>query len=993
MLDMVSLSHGSGTTVGKVSLRSTLILKIALTYLALGFVILIVVGILAYQSGRRALEEATVDGLTAEANEKEAELRSWIDQKLSDVRTLASSPYLGRELIAVQTAAPGSQEASEAQGRLLVLPKIWVETGRKFLSMSILDDRTGKILVATDSRDVGKFNEDRPYFINGKKDAFVQNPFYSVPLRAPSIAFSAPVREGREEPLGVLVGFGDMGEMQAIAERRWRGRFTSDNYIVNGAGLYVTQPHYISDPASLRFSAQSGFVDHCISGNSGVSLANDYRDIPVIAVYRWIPEYSFCLIAKVDQAEAFQPVRVFRDRIVWIGAAALVLASAIAIGLARTITGPLRALQSTAMRIGRGEFDVRLPERSGDELGLLAREFNRMANLVGEKQTELRRGAEELQRLNADLTASNAGLEREIAVRKEAEQKATSHLERLDLLRQITRAIAEHQDLDSIFQVVVRSVEEQLPVDFSCLCRYDKLDQTLTVARIGIRSSELALDLAMPERARIEIDDNGLSRCVKGMLVYEPNIAELDFPFPQRLARGGLGSIVAAPLQVESDIFGVLIVARVRPDGFVSGECEFVRQLSEHVALAAHQAHLYGALQRAYDDLRQTQQAVMQQERLRTLGQMASGIAHDINNALTPATLYTETLLESEMGLSPEARGYLEIILRAVDDIGHTVARLREFYRQQDPQAAQTPLALNILLKQAIDITRARWSDMPMQRGIVVQVRMEAADELPPILGIESEIREALVNLILNAVDALPEGGVVTLRTRVRSDVNEPDGGIALVEVVDDGVGMDDDTRRRCLEPFFTTKGERGTGLGLAMVYGIMQRHSGDIEIDSKVGAGTTIRLMFPAAKAAVSPQLQGRTEPKAVQRLKLLLVDDDPILLRSLRDTLEKEGHAVTTAAGGQAGLDAFRSALDQGDAFQLVITDLGMPSVDGRRVANGIKDMSPSTPVILLTGWGQRLLADHDIPAHVDRILSKPARLRELREVLAQVVPAAIR
>jgi signal transduction histidine kinase/ActR/RegA family two-component response regulator len=978
---MVSLSHAGGADVGKVPLRSTLVLKIALTYLAFGIVILAAVGFLAYQSGRRALEESTVDGLTAEALEKEAELRNWIEQKRSDIRTLASSPYLSRELDSALTAAPGSPEDSQARERLVVLPKIWVETGRKFVSMSVLNGQTGKILASTTPSDVGKFNEDRPYFINGKQGEFVQNPFYAVPLRAPSIVFSAPVHTASGKMIGVLVGFGDMGEMQAIAARRSSGRTTSDNYIVNSAGLYVTQPHYISDPASLRFSAQSEFIDHCISGNSDVSLANDYRGIPVIAVYRWIPEHSFCLIAKIDQAEAFESIRVFRDRIVWIGIAALVLASVLAIGLARTITGPVRALQSTAMRIGRGEFDVRLPERRGDELGLLAREFNRMASLVGEKQSELKRGADELQRLNA-------GLEREISVRKEAEQKVRAQVERLDLLHQITRAIGERQDLGSIFQVVVRSVEEQLPVDFACLCQYDKVDQTLTVARVGVESGALAMDLAMPERARIDIDENGLSQCVRGQLVYEPRINEIDFPFPKRLARGGLGCMVAAPLQVESDVFGVLIVARMDSDGFSSGECEFLRQLSEHVALATHQAQLYGALNRAYDDLRQTQQAVMQQERLRTLGQMASGIAHDINNALTPASLYTETLLETEAGLSAEARGYLETVLRAVDDIGHTVARLREFYRQQDAQALQAPIALNVLLKQAVDLTRARWSDMAMQRGIVVRMQIEAVDDLPTVMGVESEIREALVNLILNAVDALPQGGVVTLRTRTRKEAREAGSGAVLVEVIDNGVGMDEDTRRRCLEPFFTTKGERGTGLGLAMVYGIIQRHNAEIEIESSLGSGTTIRLIFPVAAIPTSTESPRQTEARPVRRLKILLVDDDPVLLRTVSDTLEKEGHAVTAAPGGQAGLDAFRSALGKGDAFALVITDLGMPNVDGRKVASGIKDMSPSTPVILLTGWGQRLLADHDMPTHVDRILSKPPKLREIREALAQVV-----
>ena len=202
---------------------------------------------------------------------------------------------------------------------------------------------------------------------------------------------------------------------------------------------------------------------------------------------------------------------------------------------------------------------------------------------------------------------------------------------------------------------------------------------------------------------------------------------------------------------------------------FSSGDCEFLRQLSEHVALAAHQAQLYYALQQAYDDLRQTQQAVMQQERLRALGQMASGIAHDINNAISPVALYTELLLETEPNLSARARDYLETTQRAIDDVAHTVARMREFYRQREPQLILAPVDLNRLVQQVLDLTRARWSDMPQQRGIVIDMRTELRPRSAGRRRIESEIREALTNLIFNAVDAMPDGGTLTLRTQSRA--------------------------------------------------------------------------------------------------------------------------------------------------------------------------------------------------------------------------------
>lgn len=614
-----------------------------------------------------------------------------------------------------------------------------------------------------------------------------------------------------------------------------------------------------------------------------------------------------------------------------------------------------------------------------------------------QKNQELTTAQDDLRRLNEHLETKvkerTAALEAEIGERKEAEQKLQARLSQLNLLNRITRAIGERQDLRSIFQVMLRSVEESLPIDFGCLCLYDQPHQRLTVTQVGVGSQALALELALTEQATIPADQNGLARCVRGQLVYEPDIAEARLPFPQKLASAGLRAFVAAPLLVESSVFGVFIAARRQAQSFSSGECEFLRQVSEHVALAAHQAQLYSALQQAYDDLRQTQQVVLQQERLRALGQMASGIAHDINNALSPVALYTELLLEQEPNLSERAREYLVTMQRAIEDVGHTIARMREFYRQREPQLTLLPVDLTRLLPQVVDLTRARWSDMPQQRGVVIDLRTDLAPDLPAIMGIESELREALINLVFNAVDAMPEGGTLTLRTRAVAVTPSGGGSESLtdvqVEVCDTGVGMDEETRRRCLEPFFTTKGERGTGLGLAMVYGIVQRHSAELEIESTVGKGTTVRLVFAAA-VAEEPALPA-ARAQVPSRLRILIVDDDPLLLKALQDTLEGDGHVVVAANGGQNGIDLFRAATQRGESFAAVITDLGMPYVDGRRVAMAVKTASPTTPIILLTGWGQRLEAEGDVPLNVDRVLSKPPKLRELRVALAELTDNA--
>jgi PAS domain S-box-containing protein len=752
-------------------------------------------------------------------------------------------------------------------------------------------------------------------------------------------------------------------------------------------------------PAASRTQHRLGLARYLASGESKIlgqrleltALRSDGTEVPV--------ELSICRIPGEGPPSFAGSVRdiTLRRQGVAVRAqyAAIIESSEDAI-IGKTLQGIITSWNPGAERlfgytaqeaIGQPMSMLTPPDRANEEHHILA-QIARGQHVEHFETVRVRKDGAEVD-ISASIsllknargeTIGASKIARDVSERKRAEHKLQRQLARLDLLNQITRAIGQRQDLPSIFQVVIPTLEDELPIDFGCVCLYDAADAILTVTCVGVRSAVLAMELGLTEHARIAIDQNGLSRCVRGQLVYEPDIDQVQFPFPQRLASGGLRALIAAPLQIESKVFGVLIAARNGRQSFSSGECEFVRQVSEHVALAAHQAETHTALQQAYEDLRQTQQAVMQQERLRALGQMASGIAHDINNAISPVALYTDSLLEHETQLSPQGRGQLQIIQRAIGDVAQTVARMREFYRQRESQSALIPVQANRLVQQVLDLTRARWNDMPQQRGVVVEMRAELAAELPAFMGVESEIREALTNLIFNAVDAMAEGGTLTVRTGATAGES-----LVYVEVRDTGIGMDEETRRRCMEPFFTTKGERGTGLGLAMVYGVAQRHGAEIEIDSAIGQGTAIRLKF-RSQNDIAPAAEVRSSSFVLPPLRILVVDDDPLVLKSLRDTLEADGHDITTANGGQEGINVFAAAQQSGKAFAIVITDLGMPHIDGRKVAGAIKNLSRSTPVILLTGWGQRLMSEGDIPPHVDQLLSKPPKLRQLREALTR-------
>lgn len=566
--------------------------------------------------------------------------------------------------------------------------------------------------------------------------------------------------------------------------------------------------------------------------------------------------------------------------------------------------------------------------------------------------------------------------------RKAAKARIMRQLERLNLLEQVTRAIGEHQDPSSIQQVVVRRLESSLPLDFSAILLCATPGGSVQAAHCGEKLPELAAALRT-----VDFSGPALEQAKASQLFHEPDLAAADgnSALLLRLREAGLGATVLAPLAVDGQVFGFLLAARRTKESFSSGLCEFLTQVAAHTSLATHQARLLIQLQQAYDELRSTHQTKLQQERLSALGQMASGIVHDINNAITPASFSAEIVLNSETNLNPKSRELLENIQKSVTNIAQTVARLRGFYDGQGSKQQLVPVDLNALIKETVKLTRARWSDMPQQTGVVINLTQELAEDLPKIEGVEVEIRDALINLIINAADAMPQGGTITVRTRLWP-AGRPDtvhSRVAL-EVADTGVGMDEETRRRCLEPFYSTKGDKGTGMGLAMVYGAVQRNGGTLDIESTPGKGTTFRISFPLPVAKPQETVAMAAGALKLRPLQLLLVDDDPLILRTLSEVLSSDGHTLTTGSSGQAGIAMLASAHAAGKRFDAVITDLGMPQMDGRAVAAAAKEHG-GIPVIMLTGWGQRMSDGTNLPANVDILLAKPPNIAELRAALA--------
>ncbi len=389
----------------------------------------------------------------------------------------------------------------------------------------------------------------------------------------------------------------------------------------------------------------------------------------------------------------------------------------------------------------------------------------------------------------------------------------------------------------------------------------------------------------------------------------------------------------------------------------------------------------------ALAELQQAQQHLIQQERLRALGTMASGIAHDFNNLLAPILGYTELLLLRPEKWRNQAKvtHYLEAILAASQSASQVVGRLREFYRYREEKEPAMPVDLPKVVEQAILLTQPHWKDQALARGLLVHVESQL-QTVPLIAGNNAELQELLTNLIINAMDALVAEGKITIRVFMDRDspernTTEPPMSHVVLEVSDTGLGMDAETRRRCFEPFYSTKGKRGTGLGLAVVYGIVQRHGGQIAVESQVGAGTTFRILLPVPQQI--PEFRQQTRVEAGPSLHILVVDDEPTVRDVVVEYLHHAGHSTATANHGTEGLLKF-----QAEHFDLVITDRAMPQLNGDGLAAAVKDISAQTPVILLTGFGEFMNAAGELPHGVDAVMSKPLAFDSLQETIAKVM-----
>ncbi len=555
---------------------------------------------------------------------------------------------------------------------------------------------------------------------------------------------------------------------------------------------------------------------------------------------------------------------------------------------------------------------------------------------------------------------------------------------RTDTLARVSQSLSSTLELDQALRTIWKEIEPLLHPDSFYARVYDP-KRAGYLGKLHVDEG-LEYDLRR-DWGPTDVGFGGWAVRHRSTLVVQDTEAEAERLTSlgiQRAAPIGSGklsrSLVVVPILSADEVLGVLGIYSYRPSAFSSEDVRLFEGIAGSASAAIHSVLLFEELRASNQQLRTMQDQLVQTERLRALGQMASGIAHDFNNALSPIMGFSELLLKVPENLEDKAKTvrYLQSIHLAAHDAARVVSRLREFYRLRKEGEVFQPVTIDRVIEQAVDLTQPKWKDEAQAKGVSILIQTYLPP-MPEVTGNESELREALVNLIFNAVDAMPNGGTITIRTMREEGMRDKPGTASVVlSVQDTGAGMTEEVRRRCLEPFFTSKGPQGTGLGLSMVYGIIIRHEGTMDIASVLGQGTSITLRLPAMPHAQ----QGEPAPitgEFVRPLRVLVVDDDPAVREVTVAFLLADGHTVETATNGREGLEKFHAG-----RFDLIVTDRSMPELSGDHLALAIKQRAPSKPIIMLTGFGEFMSVAAEVPKGVDAIVSKPVTLKALRQAI---------
>jgi len=795
--------------------------KVTLVFVLFAAVVLLSVGILAYTSGRAALEAATLSGLRSTAIEKEAAFNAWVEDALSRVVALSTSSLI-RDHVGVLLSPQSADEGQETHDQLVAELQLSVGEISPFLDLLVMNADNGRVVAATDPNQEGRFREDRPYFISGREGPYVQSVYYALDLQSTAMTVSAPIRGADGQLLGVLAGRLNLEIMGDIINRQTDEQQSSEAFLVNPSHLFVTQPRFISDPAVLRRGIYTEPVNNCLAQTSGTILGNDYRDVPIIAAYRWLPERELCLIVKLDQAEAFAPIQTFGTSLVFISMGVLLLSALLAIGLARTITRPILALQAGVIRFGKGDLDTQFPEMSGDEIGSLAREFNAMVGAITEKEKLLQDYATKL------------------------EQRVAERTSRLAFLAEASALLSESFDystrLKQLAQLAVPKVADW--------CSVDILEEDGTLVRLAVVHTDPAkVEYAYELQRRYPPDPNAprgsynVLRTGKSEMVPEITDALLvalvkDEEQLTIIRNLGLKSAMTVPLLAHGRTFGVLSLVMAESGRlYDADDLALAEDLARRAALLIDNARLYRQAQQLNAELerRVAERTAQLESTNKELEAFSYSVSHDLRAPLRALDGFSQALqADYAPVLDQEGQDFLQRIRAGSQRMGQLIDDLLRLSQLTRAEMHYKSVDLSELAQKIIGDLRESQPERSVE--IVIQSSLV-------VMGDERLLRAMLQNLLGNAWKFTSK----TTHARIEFSMTSPNG-TPIYFVRDNGAGFDmaySDKLFGAFQRLHRSNEFEGTGIGLATVQRIIHRHGGRIWAEGKVNQGATFYFSF----------------------------------------------------------------------------------------------------------------------------------------------------